>query len=587
MMSDEYTGMVRSVSEPLRYTRCASAPRAAHTERSLYMNPSEAVVASLRAHGVETFFGLDGDHVISLFNALMDAPEIRPITVKHENNAAIAAEVYGRLTDRPGVCITTAGPGATNALSGVAGAYAAGAPLVHICGGVPDDAAKEAFHGVDDRDFLRAAFAPVTKWSCRIEDAREIPAALDKAFTLAASGRPGPVHVEIALSAFLQEGVTFAAPAPTTPAPPAPDLGPLVARLDGTRSVAIVVGKNAWWPAVSAQVVRLAERLGAPVAHTWDGHAAMPTVHPLSVGVWRGEGGSHPAAWRLVGEADIVLGIGVRRETEAARGLANQVGDRLVLLDAADAPAGYEAGSLAALVQALDSLAEECRPRDPDPATLAACAEARRAQQRGIDAVLARYREARPWHIGLALDALARQMTPEILLISDVSTVKLWTPLQIPAFNPESHLQPGSWGAMGYALPGVLAAGLVRPQKKVVGVTGDASFLMACSDFGTICQLGLPVVLAVHADGQIGMIDMSMKAAFNRSYATDIGRVDFVRYAEAFGARGIRVDDPADCAAAWREALAADGPVLLELRAGHGFPSGWPVGRLIGAADGA
>jgi acetolactate synthase-1/2/3 large subunit len=552
------------------------------------MNPSEAVVAGLRAHGVELFFGLDGDHVIYLFNALMDAPDIRPITVKHENNAAIAAEVYGRLTGRPGVCITTAGPGATNALSGVAGAYAAGVPLVHISGGVPQDAAKEAFHGVDDPDFLLAAFTPVTKWSCRIEDAREIPAALDRAFSVATSGRPGPVHVEVAMSALLQKDVVIPASAAAAPEHhPAAHLDTLIERINGVRSVAIVAGKNAWWPDVSAQLVRVAERLAAPVAHTWDGHAAMPTVHPLSVGVWRGATGSHPTAYQLVDEADIILGIGVRRGTEAARGLAEQVGDRLVILDATDAPEGFEASSIGGLVQSLDALAEECRARDADATLLATCAEARRLQQCGIDIEMDRYRDARPWHIGVALDALARQMTPDILVISDVSMVKLWTPLQIPAFNPESHVQPGSWGAMGYAVPGVLAAGLVRPEKKVVGVTGDTSFQMACSDFGTICQLGLPVVVAVHADGQIGMIDMSMKAAFNRSYATEVGRVDFVKYAEAFGARGIRVDDPADCDAAWKEALVADGPVLLELRAGHGFPSGWPVSRLVQQAESA
>jgi acetolactate synthase-1/2/3 large subunit len=110
---------------------------------------------------------------------------------------------------------------------------------------------------------------------------------------------------------------------------------------------------------------------------------------------------------------------------------------------------------------------------------------------------------------------------------------------------------------------------------------GDASFLMASSDFGTICDLGLPVVVAVHADGQIGMIHNAMTMTYGRAYATAIGEVDFVRYAEAFGARGIRVDDPADLDAAWTTALAADGPVLLELRAGHDFPRPWPVGRLI------
>jgi acetolactate synthase I/II/III large subunit len=555
------------------------------------MSPSQAVVASLKAQGVDTVFGLDGDHVIYLFDALADAPEIRPITVKHENNAAIAAEVYGRLTGRPGVVFVTAGPGATHSLSGVAGAYAAGAPLVHISGGVPTDSFKEAFHGVDRVDFLQHAFTPVTKWSVRVEDAREIPAVLNRAFTLATAGRPGPVHVEIPLST-LQSDAIDASAAAFSPAlgeaAAATGIDGTVEKIAGARRVAIVVGKNAWWPAVSAQVVRLAERLNAPVAHSWDGHAAMPTVHPLSIGVYRGAGGSHPAAWQEVAEADLVLGIGVRPGTETAAQLAEQVGDRLLLIDAADAPDSaltIAAPSITALAEAVGALAEECPLHAADAATLARCERARTLQQRGIDMELDGYRDRRPWHIGVALDALARRMTPEILVVSDVSQVKLWTPLQIPAFNPESHLQPGSWGAMGYCVPGVLAAGLARPNKKVVGVTGDASFQMACSDFGTICNLGLPVVIAVHADGQIGMIHHALRTTFGRPYATEIGQVDFVKYAEAFGARGIRVTEPSEIGAAWDEALAADGPVLLELRAGHDFPFPWPVRRLVEMAE--
>jgi acetolactate synthase-1/2/3 large subunit len=555
------------------------------------MSPSQAVVASLRAHGVDTFFGLDGDHVVYLYDALADAPEIRPVTVKHENNAAIAAEVYGRLTGRPGVVVVTAGPGATNSLSGVAGAYAAGAPLVHISGGVPDGAFKEAFHGVDTTDFLQAAFTPVTKWSVRVEDAREIPAVLNRAFALAVAGRPGPVHVEIPLSTLHVDAIDVPTDAPSPPASGATEASGIdgaIDRIAAARSVAIVVGKNAWWPAVSTQVVRLAERLCAPVAHSWDGHAAMPTIHPLSIGVYRGAGGSHPAAYQAVSDVDLVLGIGVRAGTETAAQLTEQVGDRLLLIDAADEPEralAVAASSIAALAEAVGVLAEECRARENDGATLARCERARALQQRGIDIELEGYRDRRPWHIGVALDALARRMTPDILVVSDVSQVKLWTPLQIPAFNPESHLQPGSWGAMGYAVPGVLAAGLVRPDKKIVGVTGDASFQMACSDFGTICDLGLPVVIAVHADGQIGMIHHALRTTFGRTYATEIGQVDFVKYAEAFGARGIRVSEPSEVGAAWDEALAADGPVLLELRAGHDFPFPWPVRRLVEQAE--
>ncbi|HYU20945.1 MAG TPA: thiamine pyrophosphate-binding protein [Chloroflexota bacterium] len=554
------------------------------------LSPGQAVVACLRANGVDTVFGLDGSHVIQIYDALSDAPEIRSITVKHENNAAIAAEVYGRLTGRPGVVVVTAGPGATNSLSGVAGAYAAGAPVVHISGGVAPGSAKEAFHGVDEPDFLLRAFESVTKWSARVTEASQIPKALNRAFAIAVAGRPGPVHVEIAENALKEEPVDVSTAAPT----PTPDLGEgwgggpgfdtLIQRIDSAESVAIVAGKGAWWPRVSAELVRLAERIGAPVAHTWDGHAAMPTVHPLSASLWWGEARSHPIAARLVSEADLVLGVGAREGTEATLGLAEEAGERLVLLNPSDLGASSDPvaiPSVDGLAAALARLADECRARPAASAALEACAQARELLRRGLEIELERHRSARPWHIGLALDALARRITPDTIVVSDVSNVKLWAPLQLPAFGPESHIQAGSWGAMGYALPGVLAAGLLRPEKKIIGLAGDTSFLMASSDFGTICQLGLPVVVAVHSDGQIGMITNMLTRAYGRAYATEIGEVDFVRYAEAFGGHGIRVDDPSQLDAAWDQALAADGPVVLDIRAGHDFPWPWPVSRLI------
>ena len=567
--------------------RTSERPAAANAR----LSPMQAVVACLEAQGVTTFFGLDGDHVIPLFNALADAPGIRPITVKHENTASIAAEVWGRLSGQPGVVIVTAGPGALNSLPGIAGAYAAGAPIVHISGGVPRGAAREAFHGVDDAEVLQRAFAPVTKWSVRVEEAAEIPETLRRAFALAVSGRPGPVHVEIAFSAWQAEPIETPAAAleramaaETIGQDTRQALDEAVARLEAARRLAIVVGKGAAWPVVTPALVRLAERIQAPVAHTWDAHAAMPTVHPLSAGVWRGQTGSHPIAGRLVAEADLVLGVGVRRGTEAAQELENLYGERLLLLNVADdaaAPAGLEAPSVPALADLLSRLADRLPERGADESVAMACAEAQALLRRGLALEMERHASARPFHIGLALDALARRMTPDMIVVSDVSNVKLWAPLQLPTFGPASHIQSGSWGAMGYAIPGVLAAGLLRPDKKVVGLMGDASFLMASSDFSTICQLGLPVVVAVHADGQIGMIQNAMTMQFGRAYATDIGEVDFVKHAEAYGGRGIRVDDPADLDAAWDAALAADSPVLLELRAGYDFPRPSPVSRLI------
>jgi acetolactate synthase-1/2/3 large subunit len=552
--------------------------------------PSELVVDRLLAHGVDLFFGLDGDHVVPLFDALANAPQLRPITVRHENNAAIAAEVYARLTGRPGVCITTAGPGALNAIAGIAGAYAAGVPVVHISGGVPEDAPREAFHGVDETDFVKRSFDSVTKWSERIEDPRDIPAAIDRAFAIATTGRPGPVRVEVALSALQMDPVGVEVGSRKSEVGSANseygDLRPLIERIDRAGSIAIVAGKGAWWPSVSTQLVKLAERLGAPVAHTWDGQAAMPTVHPLSIGPWGPSTGSHPLAAQAIDEADLVLGIGVRAGTGPAQELLKAAGDRALLINATDGEeAGFCVGSLGALAAALDALAEGCEPNEASNATLARCERARHLLKRGLAIDLERHAAARPWHIGLALDALGKQMTPETVVIGEVSNVKLWMPLQLPVYTPLSHLQPGSWGAMGYAVPGALAAGVVYPDRPVVAVTGDTSFLMGSSDFSTICQLGLKVVVAVHNDGQIGMINNAMTTIFGRPYATEIGQFDYVKYAEAFGARGIRVDDPADLDAAWAEALRADGPVLLELRAGYEFPRPWPVSRLIAQAE--
>jgi acetolactate synthase-1/2/3 large subunit len=412
---------------------------------------------------------------------------------------------------------------------------------------------------------------------------------------MAVSGRPGPTHVEIAESAlnadaFEVEQATLVE-GPTSVydgADGLPDLASLVAQIDGARRVAIVVGKGAMWQPVSEAVVRLAERLGAPVAHTWDAHASMPTVHPLSMGLYWGAARSHPTVLDIVKTADLVLGVGVRPGTEAGVDLAAGPAP-LVILDPSDTPSGGGPliRSVGQLVSVVDALADTCREREADQATLDTCARARELLQRGLDLELERYRESRPWHIGAAIDALARRMTPDMLVVSDVSNVKLWTPLQVPVWGPESHLQSGSWGAMGYALPAVLAAARVRPNKKVIGLAGDTSFLMASSDFLTICEQKLPVVMAIHHDQRIGMIDNMHSKAYGRTYASEIGRVDFVKYAEAFGARGIRVEDPSEIEAAWDVALAADGPFIIEFRAGHDFPWPWPVGRLVQQAEAA
>jgi len=547
--------------------------------------PGEIAVDVLKENGVDVVFGLNGEHVLGLYYGLAAESGIRHVTVKHENNAAIAAEVYGRLTGRPGVVTVTAGPGATNSLSGVAGAYANGSPLVHLSGGVPAGADLESFHGVDDPEILAKAFAPACKSSVRVTDPRDVAREVNRAFALAVAGRPGPVHVELARNVLdgsaIPAEVVSAAPAPSEALPA--DFLSLLTRIERAKRIGIVAGKGAWWPAVSAELPRLADALGAPVAHTWEGHAAMPTGHPLNLGMWRGDW-SHPEIRAALQACDLVLGVGVRPGTEAARNVPADCGGPLICLMASDAPPADGSpfiASMPALAATLRALAANVRRRRAADDVIAACARANDSLKAGIAAEMARYADRRPWHIALAIEALGERMTADHVVVSDVSNVKLWMPLQLPVFGPQSHVQAGTWGEMGYALPAALGAAFARPGRKVIALSGDTSFLMASSDFVTLVQHKLPVVIAVHHDGQIGMIHNMLSRDGAAPYATAIGDVQFARWAEACGATGIRVEDPEEIGAAWDQALEADGPVLIEFLAGHDFP--WPrVPRLLG-----
>jgi acetolactate synthase I/II/III large subunit len=538
--------------------------------------PGHAAIEVLKVNGVDVVFGLNGDHILHLYDGLADLGGITPVTVKHENNAALAAETYGRLTGRPGVALVTAGPGALNSISGVACAMASGAPLVSLSGAVPSGAARETFHGVDEVDFTERAFAAVCKSSRRVTRAAEIRAVLGDAFAQAVAGRPGPTHVEVTRDVL--EGEAFESPtpepAPTPSAEVAPDLDRAVDRIRAARHPVVVAGKGAWYPAVSAALVDFAEALEAPVCHTWEGHGAMPTVHPLSLGPYRVME-THPAVLTELHAADLIIGVGVRIGTEPFFALREDYGERLLLLDAADVPTpeyGPTIGSVPSLVSSLRALAASVHPSPAAATARPICADAQRSLARGLAVEMDRYASTRPWHIGLAIGALSERLTPEMVVTSDVSNVKLWLPFQLRTFGPHSHVQAGSWGTMGYALPAALGAAFACPGRKVVAVAGDASFLMSSSDLVTLAQHHLPVVIGVHHDGRIGMINYMQTTAGREPYATEIGEVEYAKLAEAAGVKGIRVDDPSGIGAAWDQALAEDGPVLIEFMAGHDFP---------------
>ena len=278
---------------------------------------AQAVLEAFKKENVEYIFGLTGSHVLSITDELADVPQIRHIVVKHESNAAYMAGMYGYLTGRPGVVLVTAGPGATNSISGVAQAYSASLPMVHISGDVPLNAGNEAFHGVDRADFLHRMFSDITKGSVRIERPADIPAVLSRAFALAVSGRPGPVHVDIPVDI---AGATNLEIPPYQPSrvekqiPSQALIDTVRAALKIARRPLICAGRGVMIYTAGAELRTLAEAIAAPVVCTEYAQGAIDQDHPLfagSISEWT----PNVLVQELLTEADFVLAVGMRSNT--------------------------------------------------------------------------------------------------------------------------------------------------------------------------------------------------------------------------------------------------------------------------------
>lgn len=543
---------------------------------------ADAIVDALRAEGVEVVFGLVGSHVISVYDALADAPGIRHITVKHESTASGMADAYGRLTGMPGVVLVTAGPGATNSITGVAQAYMSASPMVHISGAVPSNASYESFHGVDKPDFLIRMFAEVTKWSVAVERVEDIPAVLSRAFAIATSGRPGPVHVEIPQDIIVAGETEMDAYVKTEIEPVRLDpasLASLTTRVAGSRKPVIWAGKGVRATMADTELAELAVLLEAPVIQAGDAAGGLPDAHPLSTGQLSLYDRT-PLQRELAAGADLIVAIGERGGTGHADALFDIAAGTPVAgiwlgNDGESADERSVGGAVADIRTGLNQLLEAAgdQQRPVDPALRARIERGRDGLRRHImDGVMRDWGTASPMHYGAALDALAEFVDEDTICLGDIGSHNQWTRMVIQTLNRTTFTPEGYWGAMGFGLPAAMAAKLAAPDKKVVGVTGDGCFLMASSDFATAVEYGLNPVIVILNDRQYGMIVGMQQGAYGRSYQTELNGPDFVAFARSFGADGVRVDRPDQMRAALEQGFASDTIFVIDATCTHEVP---------------
>ncbi len=515
------------------------------------MNAAQSLVNCLENEGVEYIFGIPGEENIAVMDALLDS-RIRFVTTRHEQGAAFMADVYGRLTGRAGVCMSTLGPGATNLITGVADANMDRAPLVAIAGqGATTRMHKESHQILD----LVSIFQPITKYAAQIREPEIVPEIVRKAFKVAQSEKPGACFIEF------PENVA----AMTVDKPPIPVQSPLrsVSQLEKIDEAALVIAQ-ARAPVILAgngvvrqndaqALQRFADMTRIPVANTFMAKGVLAFSHPLSLGTIGMKSRDLPGF--AFAQADVVICIGYDM-VEYPPEFWNPEGSKTIVhIDAlmAEVDEHYivETGVLGDIGEALDAIAAKLAPRaDGAFAALRQAIVADRSAHAHDDSF-----PIKPQKI---LSDLRQALAPEDIVVCDVGAHKMWTARMYQAERPNTCIISNGFASMGIAVPGAIAAKLVHPERKVVALTGDAGFMMNSQEIETALRLKTPIVILIWTDAEYGLITWHQLRHFGRPSHTAFGNPDFVKYAESFGAKGYRVGSSAELLPTLRQALQDD-----------------------------
>ena len=547
---------------------------------ALLTPPTSAIallVDYLRQERVEYVFGIPGGPIMPLYAALYDQGGIRPILAKHEEGAALMADGYARASGRFGVCCTTSGPGATNALTGIAVANADHVPVLLLTAQVSTQHfGRGAFQecGPEEMNVVEL-FRPVTKWSTMLQHPSRMADTIRRAIRVMTSGRPGPVHINLPIN-FVSQPVSDA----VMPRADYSIGGKLFDResvkeaarvLLGARRPAILAGQGvnlsgAWHPLRS-----LAERLSMPVATTFKAKGALPEDHPLSLGVFGLSGSPRAADHLLSPETDVVLVAGSSLGEVSSFGWDERLADKTLLQIDVDAGmigrghpvrVGLVGDATTVLIEMLYQVERELRlhpelepsreaPAPPPPRPRLAPAPGGRLKPQ---AILAELREALP---------------RDTVLFVDNGTIRLWSAEHFPVYREGCFFVNMGLASMGFAVAGSIGGALARPGVPVVALVGDAAFAMNGMEVHTAVEHDVPVIWVVVNNGGHGMIYHGERMQFGGRFVSSVFRepIDVAGLARAMRARAFRVAGSGELGDAVREALAAGAPAVIDVAA--------------------
>lgn len=520
------------------------------------VNAATLLVRCLENEGVKYAFGIPGEENIHLIDALTGS-SIRFILVRHEQGAAFMADLYGRLTGQAGVCMATLGPGAINLMLGVADAQTDSVPLVAISAQVAlARIYKESHQGVD----LVAMFRPVTKWAEIVLSPEAIPEMVRKAFKLAQTERPGAVYLAVPEDVEQLSLPPEAAPLPVNivydTAPSPSQVARAAEALKVARAPLVLAGHGAARGDAGAALVRFSERLQIPVATTFMGKGVFPDDHRNAlgtIGFMR-----HDYVNFGVDEADLIVCVGYDMQEYAPARINPDASKKIIHIHRypAEVDAHYHVtvGIEGNISRSLDALG----------AAVEKVATGTRAARSKIRALLRTEIEhgARDDSFPLKPQRLVadirRAMGREDIVLVDTGALKMWMARLYPTYAANTCLISNGLATMGFALPGAIAAKLARPERKVLAVTGDGSFLMNSQELETAVREQISFVILVWEDSAYGLIKWKMGLELGHDSHCDFTNPDFIAYANSLGVKGYRVGKAAELLPTLQRALAGN-----------------------------
>jgi acetolactate synthase-1/2/3 large subunit len=547
------------------------------------------LLEALQKEGVDLIFGYPGGVLLPLYDALLDSP-IRHILARHEQGVVHAADGYARVTGKVGVCLATSGPGATNLVTGITNAYMDSIPLVVLTGQVVTSLlGTDSFQEAD----ITGITMPITKHSYLVKDAREIPRIVKEAFYLAGTGRPGPVLIDLPKDVLAMK----VEPSPADinlrgyQVPGQGDsakIAEAAKALSECRKPVIYVGGGVITSGAGGVLRQLAEKASLPVVTTLMGIGCLPYEHPNLLGMVGLHGAV--AANYAVDDCDLLLAVGVRFDDRVTSGLGHLFATKAKIIHI-----DIDLAEIAKVVRTHIPIVGDARLVLEELLTVL---EGFTAPQ-----VADWWDQLHAWQNYYPMRYDKDRLTPQLVIecmgelagkdtmvITDVGQHQMWAAQVYPVAKSRNFVTSGGLGTMGFGLPAAMGAQIARPNDLVFLITGDGSFQMCIQELATIAYNKLPVKIVLLNNGVLGMVRQLQKFFYGERYSqTDLdGNPDFVKVAEAYGIRGIRVDSYEQVRSAISEGLKHPGPVLLEFMVSRDddvlpiVPPGKPITEMLG-----